>query len=320
MIINFLLSLISICAATVLSIKTSGGTITGLFNLISFTGVLLLFVVALFISGYGKTFCRIFSTRKNYQSMELQELKNTDLALKYASKILFYTAILVPVLVLIYTLRNYYKDAETYSHLGPNCAVLLSNILYLSLFEMIIYTLKAKVHKSVIQYMAENEEKTAEKFNGKTLVKMIARIAFFILIAVLYSYISGIYAWGKYTPISSFIDIPLIIIMIVYVLPLVMISGNIGTLFRSIKIIFTGIKIGVSDKALYLNAIKTTMALNWYGAFSAAACGWIGMLRNLEDASALAPNLSVSLIPFLYACCFNLFLLFAEIRITKAAE
>lgn len=87
MIINFLLSLIPICVATVLSIKTSGGTITGLFNLISFTGVILLFVVALFISGYGKTFCRIFSTRKNYQSMELQELKNTDLALKYGNPI-----------------------------------------------------------------------------------------------------------------------------------------------------------------------------------------------------------------------------------------
>lgn len=93
-----------------------------------------------------------------------------------------------------------------------------------------------------------------------------------------------------------------------------------GILFRSIKIIFTGIKIGISEKALCLNAIKTTMALNWYVAFSAAACGWIGMLRNLEDASAVAPNLSVSLIPFLYACCFNLFLLFVEIRITKTAE
>jgi len=84
--------------------------------------------------------------------------------------------------------------------------------------------------------------------------------------------------------------------------------------------LFSGQKITVSQKNLYLNAVKTTVTLNWYGAFSGAACGWIGMLSNLEDASALPANLAVSLIPFFYATCLNLFLLLVEIRITKAVE
>ncbi len=320
MIINFLLSLIPICAATVVSIINGGGTITEILDLISFAGILLLFVAALFISGYGKTFFRIFQSKKKFQTLNLQELKKTDLALKYASKILFYTAILFPVLVLIYTLRNYYKNPETYNHLGPNCAVLLLSILYLSLLEMIIYTMKAKIRKSVILYMAEEEEKIAEKNNCKTFIKTIAGIAFFILIAVFYSYISGVYAWGKNTLISSILDIPFTIIMIIYVLPLVMISGNIKILFRSIKTLFTGTKIGVSEKSLCLNAVKNTMSLNWYASFSAATCGWIGILNNLEDVSHLPENLSVSFIPILYASCLNLFLLLVEIRVTKAAE
>lgn len=320
MIINLLLSLVPICISTVLATLTGGGTLFGILDYISFIGVLLLFSVAIFISGYGKTFCGIFSTRKKFKTLDLQELQKTDLALELGSKILFYTAVLIPILTLIYTLANYYKTPETLQHMGPNCAVLLLSILYLSLFEMIIVTLKAKVHKSVILYMADETEKTAGTAQKSSNIKMILGVILFLAVCILYGWISGIYAWGKSPLVSLIFDIPFMVIMIIYVLPLVAISENFGLLFRSIKTIFTGQEISVSQKNLYLNAVKTTVTLNWYGAFSGAACGWIGMLMNLEDASALPANLAVSLIPFFYATCFNLFLLLVEIRITKAVE
>lgn len=320
MIINLLLSLVPICISTVLATLTGGGTLFGILDYISFIGVLLLFSVAIFISGYGKTFCRIFSTRKKFKTLDLQELQKTDLALELGSKILFYTAVLIPILTLIYTLANYYKTPETLQHMGPNCAVLILSILYLSLFEMIIVTLKAKVRKSVILYMADETEKTAGTAQKSSNIKMILGVILFLAVCILYGWISGIYAWGKGPLVSLIFDIPFMVIMIIYVLPLVAISENFGLLFRSIKTIFTGQEISVSQKNLYLNAVKTTVTLNWYGAFSGAACGWIGMLMNLEDASALPANIAVSLIPFFYATCFNLFLLLVEIRITKAVE
>ncbi|MBQ0166303.1 MAG: hypothetical protein KBT02_04240 [Treponema sp.] len=182
---------------------------------ISFSGVVVLFVVAIIGSGYGKPFFRIFSSKKKFQSLNLQELRKTDQALEFAGKILFYTAVLIPFLVLIYTLRNFYKDAGTYRHLGPNMAVLLLSILYMALIEMILCTLKAKTHKAVIMYMAD--EKMLDRKKGA----------------------------------------------------------------------FSGNGIAVSQKHLYLNAVKLTVSLNWYAAFSGAACGWIGMLCNLEDISSL---------------------------------
>ncbi len=322
MIIIFLLSLIPICISTILATLTGGGTLFGILDYISFIGVLLLFSVAIFISGYGKTFCRIFSTKKKFQSLDLLELQKTDLALDFASKILFYTAILIPILVLIYTLANYYNTPETLMHIGPNCAVLILSLLYLSLFEMIIITLKAKVRKTVILYMAEENEAVSdnEKTSSRNIIKMLFGILLFLLVCFLFGWISGIYAWGEHSLFDSIFDIPFILIMAIYVLPLIALSENFTKLFGSIKLVFTGRKITVSQKNLYLNAVKTTMALNWYAAFSGAICGWIGMLNNLEDASALPANLAVSIIPFFYAGCLNLFLLLVEIRVTKAAE
>lgn len=322
MIISLLLSFITISVSTVLSVITGGGTLAAVLDFISFIGVSVLFTVAMFVSGYGKIFCRIFSSKKKFQALDLQELKKTDLALDFASKILFYTALLIPVLVVIYTLRNYYKDAETYSHLGPNGAVFFLSILYLALFEMIIYTLKAKVRKSVILYMAEDSGKTVEKIkvNSKSIVKMILGIGLFLAVCLLYGYISGIYAWGRYSLISTIFDIPFLVIMFIYVWPLIAISGNLSTLFGGIKTALIGHKIDVTKKSLYLNAVKTAMYLNWYGAFSGACCGWIGILCNLEDASVFPANLAVSLIPFFYATCINLSLLLVEIRVIKASE
>lgn len=322
MIITFLLTLIPIIAATVIAILTGGGTIQGLLDSISFTGVVVLFVVAIIGSGYGKPFFRIFSSKKKFQSLNLQELKKTDQALEFAGKILFYTAVLIPVLVLIYTLRNFYKDAGTYRHLCPNMAVLLLSILYMDLIEMILCTLKAKTHKEVIMYMADEKmlDRNKGAFSGKTLGTVLVAILSFIVVCVLYGYVSGVYVWGQSSLFSSVFDVPFILIMAVYVFPLLAISGNLSVLSGSIKVLFSGSGIAVSQKHLYLNAVKLTVSLNWYAAFSGAACGWIGMLCNLEDISSLPANLSVSLVPFFYAACLNLFLLLVECRVTASSE
>ena len=322
MIINLLLSLIPICISTVLAIITNGGDMYGIWDYISFIGVLLIFSVAIFISGYGKTFCRIFSIKKKIQNFDFQELQKTEQALDFGSKILFYATMLIPILVLIYTLTNYHNTPETLMHLGPNCAVLLLSILYLSLFEMIIITLRAKIRKSQISYMAEETEVISKEIISSkfSFNKMILGLLLLLTVCITYGWFSGVFSWGEQSLFTSIFDIPFILIMILYVLPLVAVSENINSLFESIRIVFTVKKVTITKKNLYLNAVKTTMHLNWYAAFSGAVCGWIGMLYNLENASALLKNLAVTLIPFLYATCLNLFLLLVEIRITKAAE
>ena len=329
MIFSLVFSFILILLITFLAVGVSGGSLLYILDLPSFVGVLLIFAISIILSGYGKFFCSIFSSHKKFAALDFQQLKKADEALDFSIKLLFYSAILVPVLILIYTLSNASKSEYFFSHLGLNCAVLLLSLLYLSLLEMIVITAKAKIRKSSVLFMAEdfqqNDSKQESKQDSKQkadVKSVFKNITGFVLLAAVftaYGIFSGVYSWGSGNVIFAIIDLPSIMIQIFFVLPLIAISGNFSILFKGLKSAFCGIKIDLKSKNLFQNALKSAMSLNWCSCFATVICSAVCILGDLSDFSKLSANLAVGFIPFFYVACVNLVLLFAEIKVCKAA-
>ena len=325
MIFSLVFSFILILLITFLAVGVSGGSLLYILDLPSFAGVLLIFAISIILSGYGKFFCSIFSSHKKFAAFDFQQLKKADEALDFSIKLLFYSAILIPVLILIYTLSNASKSEYFFSHLGLNCAVLLLSLLYLSLLEMILITAKAKIRKSSVLFMAEDFQQNDSKQDSKQkadVKSVFKNITGFVLLAAVftaYGIFSGVYSWGSGNVIFAIIDLPSIMIQIFFVLPLIAISGNFSILFKGLKSAFCGIKIDLKSKNLFQNALKSAMSLNWCSCFATVICSAVCILGDLSDFSKLSANLAVGFIPFFYVACVNLVLLFAEIKVCKAA-
>ena len=78
MIIEFLLSLLVLCLTSSLCILTSGGLIRELLEPALLPAILGILAVMIFLSGYGKSFLRIFYPPKRIKNTELSELKKID--------------------------------------------------------------------------------------------------------------------------------------------------------------------------------------------------------------------------------------------------
>lgn len=325
MIFSFVFSFILILLITFLALGVSGGSLLYILDLPSFAGVLLIFAISIILSGYGKVFCSIFSSHKKFAAFDFQQLKKADEALDFSIKLLFYSAILIPVLILIYTLSNASKSEYFFSHLGLNCAVLLLSLLYLSLLEMILITAKAKIRKSSVLFMAEDfqqndsKQESKQKADVKSVFKNITGFVLLAAVFTAYGIFSGVYSWGSGNVIFAIIDLPSIMIQIFFVLPLIAISGNFSILFKGLQSAFCGIKIDLKSKNLFQNALKSAMSLNWCSCFATVICSAVCILGDLSDFSKLSANLAVGFIPFFYVACVNLVLLFAEIKVCKAA-
>ena len=224
----------------------------------------------------------------------------------------------------IYILFTVWDQGDK-SSLGPNSAVLFLSIVYLCLFEMFIFMFKAKTKKAIILYMAEDDGKNEkpEKIKLSSIIKVIIGVAFVIVIIFFQILLMKGFNWNNwssYPVLFSVIDLPSLLSNLIYVIPLIAISGNFRELCAGCKTLFSNKKINVTKKNLYLNAVKTTMVLNWLAGITMTIIGWIGMFNNLEDKSALYPTLAVSLIPIFYSIVFNLVLTVVEARINKVAE
>lgn len=325
MIIEFILAFIPILLSSALATAISGGTFGGVLDIYDFLAVILTFAILIFLTGYGKAFLRIFSSKKKFQALDLQELQQTEYSLELSSKILLYGAAIFPVMYFIYILYTVWDDPASKYSLGPNSAVLFLSVVYLCIFEMFIYMFRAKTKKAIILYMAEDEEKKyqPEKIKISSVIKTVIGIALILAIIIFQILLMKAFNWNNWSSRSvlvAMIDFPSLLTGLIYVIPLVAISGNFMELCSACKTVFSNKKISITKKNLYLNAVKTTVALNWFAGITTTIIGWIGMFNNLEDADSLYPNLAVSLIPIFYTILFNLLLTIVEARINKVAE
>lgn len=324
MICEFILAFIPVLLSSALATAVSGGSFRGVLDIYDFLAVVLTFTILILLTGYGKAFFRIFSSKKKFAALELKELQQTEYSLELSSKILLYSAAFFPTMYFIYILYTVWDQGDQ-SSLGPNSAVLFLSVVYLCLLEMFIFMFKAKTKKAIIMYMAEDEEKkeSPEKIKLSSVLKVLVGIVLIFGIILFQILLMKGFTWDGWSSrsvLAPIIDFPSLLTSIIYVLPLIAISGNFGEFLAAFKTLFTNKKINVTKKNLYLNAVRTTIALNWFAGIATTIIGWIGMFYNLEDATFLFQNLAVSLIPIFYAILFNLLLTVVEARINKLAE
>lgn len=324
MICEFILAFIPVLLSSALATAVSGGSFSGVLDIYDFLAVVLTFTILILLTGYGKAFFRIFSSKKKFAALELKELQQTEYSLELSSKILLYSAAFFPIMYFIYILYTVWDQGDQ-SSLGPNSAVLFLSVVYLCLLEMFIFMFKAKTKKAIIMYMAEDEEKkeSPEKIKLSSILKVFVGIVLIFGIILFQILLMKGFTWDGWSSrsvLAPIIDFPSLLTSIIYVLPLIAISGNFGEFLAAFKTLFTNKKINVTKKNLYLNAVRTTIALNWFAGIATTIIGWIGMFYNLEDATFLFQNLAVSLIPIFYAILFNLLLTVVEARINKLAE
>ncbi|MBO4728963.1 MAG: hypothetical protein J5631_11125 [Spirochaetaceae bacterium] len=323
MIIEFLLSFLVLCITATICSFTSGGLIWELVDYALLPGLLLILALMIFLSGYGKAFIRIFQAPKKFKNTGLSELKKTEASLDYAFKALGFICAFLMLISGIY----FYLNLDTRNTLGVNLAAILLSFFYLSFFGMIFITLKGKIKSNIIKYMAEENTYENDKaaLSGKKLALSIIKIL------VSLSFIAGLYfliihfSTANLTsenPLSFYYlrDIPGIIYIFLPSFLLLTISGNFKSFFLALSFVIKNQKLSVTQKSISLNAISTLRMLFILEGIMATIGGFIGILFNLEDRSALGIAFTVACVPMIYALLINLILLPMESKISQLCD
>lgn len=323
MIIEFLLSFVLLCITATMCSLTSGGFIWEIIEPALLPGTLLILATMIFLSGYGKSFIKIFSSAKTLKKTELPELKTIEASLSFSFKALVFISSFFMLIGAIY----FYLNIDDRQTLGPNLATIICSFDYLAFFGMILITLKAKLRRNIITYMIE-ENDAENKNTTRSKKEIILRI---VKILISMALIIGLYLLIIFTstinnsneePLSFYYlkDLPGLIYIFIPTFLLLAISGNFKIFFSALKSVFKNQKLSVSQRALFEHSIKTFRTLLILEGILAALGGFMGMLCNLEDRSALGVCFTMACVPLIYALLLNLILLPVESKVSLLCE
>ena len=323
MIIELLISFLILCITATMCSLTSGGLIWELVDYALLSGILLILALMIFLSGYGKSFLRIFQSSKKIKNTSLVELKKTEASLDYAFKALGFICVFLMLISGIY----FYLNFENTNTLGVNLATILLSFFYLSFLGMIFITLKGKLRSNIIRFMAE--ENTCENDNpaasGKKLalsiVKIFVSLAFIIGLFFLIIHFSMLNLTDK-NPLSFYFlrDLPGIIYIFIPTFLLLLVSDNFKSFFSALSFVAKNQKMSVTQKAISINAISTLRIIILLEGIMTTLGGFIGILFNLEDRSMLGLNFTVACVPMIYALLINLILLPVESKVSLLCD
>ena len=323
MIIEILLSFLVLCITASVCSLTSGGLIWELVDYALLPGILLILALMIFLSGYGKDFVRIFQSSRKIKKASLAELKKTEASLDYAFKALGFICTFLMLISGIYFYLNFDKT----NTLGVNLAAILLSFFYFSFFGMMFMTLKGKLRRIIINFMAEENAVENDKpaTSGKKLtlsiIKIFVSLVFIIGLYVLIIYFSTANLSNE-EPLSFYYlrDLPGIIYIFIPTFLLLLISGNFKSFFRAMNYIIKNQKLSVTQKAISVNAISTLRIIIFLEGIMTTVCGFIGILFNLEDRSMLGINFTIACVPMIYGLLVNLILLPVESKISLLCD
>ena len=322
MIIEFLLSFLVLGLTAVMCSLTSGGFVWEFLEPVLLPGIIVILALMIFLSGYGKSFLKIFSSSKKIKETDLSGLKKTEAALNYSFKALALICFFFMIIGGVYFYLNFF-DTQT---LGPNLATIFCSLYYLAFFGMIIITLKGKIRKQIIGFMSEEAE--PEKKSERSKKQMIFRVVKIIITIAL---IFGLYylivctstANNKDINPLSFdylIDLPGLMYIFIPPFLLLAISGNFKHFFRALKFVAKNSRLSVSQKAISLNSIQTLQMILLLDGIMCTLGGYMAIMVNLEDKAALGLNFMVASLPMIYALLIDLILLPIESKISLLCD
>lgn len=322
MIIQFLLSFVVVTAVDIFCIRLSGGTIQGLVNGFELPGIIIILALVLFLSGYGKSFCVIFSSRSKLKKLSLDQLRQSEKSLDFAIRALLY----ICLFFMLVAASMFYMNFDYRMTLGPNLATVIGSVYYMLFLDTVLITLKGTLKKQIISFMAEEGEVVqAQKTPGKTIVKNVVKTVCVLLLiiavawGILFYHVTNLQENWK-PSLLSFIDLPSALYLIFAGVPLMLVSANFTVFGKALAAVFKNKKITVTEKNLYENAVSTLRQILLFIGIQGTLIGFIGILFNLEDRAALGLSMMVACIVTYYAIIVGALLLVVESRIHKLCE
>ncbi len=322
MIIQFLISFLVVTGVDILCICLSGGTISGLVNGFELPGIIIILALVLFLSGYGKAFCIIFSSRSKLKKLSLEELRRSEKSLDFAIRELLY----ICLFFMIVAASMFYLNFDYRTALGPNLATIIGSMYYMLFLDTILITLKGRLKNQIINFMAEEGDVVeAPKTSGKKIAKSILKTVCIILLII--AVVWGIVAFHVENlqesfklSLLSFVDLPSALYLILGGVSLMLVSSNFTTFGKAVVAVFKNKTITVSEKNLYENAVSTLRQILLFIGIQGTLIGFVGILFNLQNREVLGLNIMVACIVSYYAIIIGALLLVVESRINKLCE
>lgn len=321
MILQLLFSFLVILLNAIFCCTVSGGGFgTILIQRVLILGFLCIIILYSICSSNGKSLVNILSAK----DFSFQELKSTEIAIDFLCKSILY----IGISFLIFSCSYFFINIENKETIGKNLSTIILSLFYTIIIELILITLKSKIKKDQILFMAEEIETKNQIQDKKNKLSSIITIFLSTILIftlfVLFIFVSNIenFNQSQYNLNSIFmwLDIPSFIELFVPSFLLLLISGNFKIFFHGIKTVVQNQKVSVSQKNLMQNAIKTFRIIIILVALSCTLIGFAAMNKFLDDKSLLGINIHVALIVSFYAVICNLILLPLEIKICKLAE
>ncbi|MBR4789569.1 MAG: hypothetical protein IK024_01610 [Treponema sp.] len=317
MIIQFLLSFAVITVVNVLCMLLSGGPWWGLVNGVELPGIIFILALVLFLSGYGKSFCIIFSSRSKLKKLSLDQLRQSEKSLDFAIRALLY----ICLFFMLVAASMFYINFDYRTTLGPNLATIIGSLHYMLYLDTILITIKSSLKKQIISFMTEEGEvlpvkKTSAKKVVLSILKTLCVLVVIIAVTwgVIFSHTANMQDNWK-PSLLAFLDLPSVFYLIIGAVPLMLVSANFTVLVKALVAVFKNKKITVTEKNLYENAVSTLRQILLYIGVQGTLIGFISILMNLEDRSVLGLNMMVAAIVTYYAIIVCALLLVVESRI-----
>ena len=322
MIIQFLLSFVVVTVVDIFCMLLSGGTIQGLVNGFELPGIIIILALVLFLSGYGKSFCIIFSSRSKLKKLSLEELRRSEKSLDFAIRALLY----ICLFFMLVAASMFYINFDYRTTLGPNLATIIGSLHYMLYLDTILITIKSSLKKQIINFMTEEGEvlpvkKTSAKKVVLSILKTLCVLVVIIAVTwgVIFSHTANMQDNWK-PSLLAFLDLPSVFYLIIGAVPLMLVSANFTVFGKAVASVFKNKKITVSEKNLYENAVSTLRQILLFIGIQGTLIGFISILMNLEDRSVLGLNMMVAAIVTYYAIIVCALLLVVESRIHKLCE
>ncbi len=319
MVVRFLLSFLTVLGVNMLCTFWSGAAPTVLLNGFELPGIIIIFAVLLFLSGYGKDFCRIFATSKKIKNLPLEKIRRTENSIDFAMKALFYVCLFFMIVAAAY----FYINIDERKAMGPNLATVICSLFYMVMLDSVLIVCKAAFRKQAVSVMAEEcVPKAKGRNNPKNVVlgavKVLCAVSVIIgmSVAIILSHTKNLQQDFLFS-IKWLFYAPSLIYLAVHGFILILLSGNFTLFFKSFRAVFAKEKITEGQKSLYQNAVATFRGLLICGGMQCTLVGFIGVLTNLTNRAVLGANVYVAMIPAFYSIIFCLALLIHQSKISE---
>ena len=184
-------------------------------------------------------------------------------------------------------------------------------------------SLDVYVKKQIIEFMAEAESnnETSKKTVKDVILNLLKIVIVFAVLFGLVVFVIMNYTKNEseiyFGNISTWLDLPSLIFVIVPALLLLLCNGLWKDFFSGIKSVIKGERKNISEKSRFANAVSVVRYIVLFSSLIAVMLGYYAVLTYLDNKEVLGPNMMVATIPCFYAVIINLILKNKKLQATE---